>query len=153
MRRHRTPATIAISILAIAMGAGTVARAAPPTATSAYDVECGSCHLAYPARMLSTFEWGQVLGQLERHYGVDASLDPEAVKTIARHVRAEPSSAARGATGLPRITTQQWFQREHDEVGARIFQSPAVKSPSNCPACHLAADRGDFNENSVRIPR
>lgn len=153
MLRRRTPVTFVFSILAIAISAGDVAGAAPATEATAYDAECGSCHVAYPSKLLSTSEWGQVLGQLDRHYGVDASLDPESVMKIARHVRAEPASAARGATALPRITTKAWFRHEHDEMGARIFQSPAVKSPSNCSACHLAADRGDFNEHSVRIPR
>lgn len=153
MPRHRTPTTLVFSILVVAMSAGAFAGAAPATEAAAYDAECGSCHVAYPTRMLTTLEWGQVLGRLERHYGVDASLGPESVQKIARHVRAEPSSAVRGTTVLPRITTKQWFQHEHDEIGARLFQSPAVKSPSNCSACHLAADRGDFNEHSVRIPR
>jgi nitrate/TMAO reductase-like tetraheme cytochrome c subunit len=151
--QHRNRAPWVLSLFAFGMGISATTGATPAVEATAYRDECGSCHVAYPARMLSTPEWGQVLGHLDRHYGVDASLDQESATKIARHLQAQPSRGARGATALPRITTQQWFRHEHDEVGSRVFQSPAVKSPSNCTACHLAAERGDFNEHSVRIPR
>ena len=36
---------------------------------------------------------------------------------------------------------------------AATWQRPAVKSASNCAACHTRADQGDFDEHTVRIPR
>ena len=41
-----------------------------------YADECGSCHVAFPARALPSAQWHRVLSDLEHHYGVDASLDP-----------------------------------------------------------------------------
>jgi hypothetical protein len=153
MRRLRF--VVAISALAFAAVAGADANIGS-TATQAaqmYATECGACHLDYPAKLLSPIEWGQVLGQLDRHYGVDASLDAGAADAVARHVRAQSSPSTPGATTLPRITSKHWFREEHDEIGSRVFQSEAVKSPSNCSACHLAAEHGDFEEHSIRIPR
>ena len=125
----------------------------PPSPAASYADECGTCHVAYPTRMLTPSQWGQVLGQLEHHYGVDASLDPATLQGMARHLRTEPAATPSSATTLPRITNQPWFRQEHDEIAAGTMESPAVKSASNCQACHAGAERGDFDEHSVRIPR
>jgi mono/diheme cytochrome c family protein len=54
---------------------------------------------------------------------------------------------------LPRITRSNWFVHEHDEIPAATFKSPAVRSAANCSACHTGADRGDFDEHSIRMPQ
>ena len=46
-----------------------------------------------------------------------------------------------------------WFVREHRQVDAATWKSPAVKSVANCTACHAGAASGDYNERAVRIPR
>jgi len=117
--------------------------------------ECGSCHVAYPAKMLPAAAWGQVLGRLDRHYGVDASLDEESLAAVARQLHAPRVSGAQvtRTTALPRITTSAWFREEHDEVGADAWRRPAVKGAANCDSCHQDAARGDFEEDNVRIPR
>jgi nitrate/TMAO reductase-like tetraheme cytochrome c subunit len=113
--------------------------------------ECGSCHVAYPAKLLRRTAWGQVLGNLDRHYGVDASLDDASLAAVARQLGSPTEAPATAA--LPRITTAAWFRDEHDEVSAATWRRPAVKSAANCDACHPRAARGDFDEDSVSIPR
>ena len=68
---------------------------------------------------------------------------------------ANAGSSRRGRDEPPqdRITQSAWFLRKHDEVPARTWKLPAVKSPSNCVACHARAEQGDFNEHNVRLPR
>ena len=140
-------ATVAI------FGAGAaLAEPATVASTSPYRAECGSCHLAYPARLLSTREWGIVLGHLEHHYGVDASVDSPTLRIVAEQLDA-PVTTSLGDTGrLPSITSKAWFVDEHDEVAAGVFRSEAVKSAANCAACHAGAERGDFDEDTVRVP-
>jgi hypothetical protein len=129
-----------------------------PTPKAAFESECGSCHIAFPARLMRPAEWSQVLGTLDRHFGVDASLDPAALSAVAAYLGATPRTTAPAAAGqaapkLPRITTSDWFRNEHDEVPARTWSSPAVKTASNCSACHAGAERGNFDEDSVRLPK
>ena len=119
----------------------------------AYGDECGACHLAYPTRLLSTPEWGRVLGNLEHHYNVDATLDPATLQSVARRLGVTAPVAPNATATLPRITTRTWFIDEHDEVSAATFRSATVRSAGNCSACHADAERGDFDEDSVRIPR
>jgi nitrate/TMAO reductase-like tetraheme cytochrome c subunit len=52
-----------------------------------------------------------------------------------------------------RITDTPWFNREHLEIAKNIWSDPAIKSRSNCTACHVNAERGDWSEDGVRMPR
>lgn len=142
------------SLFAITLLATTApTRAADAPAAGVYAAECGSCHVAYPSRLLDRRQWGRVLGDLEHHYGVDATLDDAALHEVARTLGVPAASTASAKAALPRITTQAWFVDEHDEVDAATWRSPKVRSAANCSACHAGAERGDFDEDSVRIPR
>jgi mono/diheme cytochrome c family protein len=141
------------AVLAMTTASAQAAAPAPATA-STYQEECGSCHTAYPARFLKPADWTTVLGTLDRHYGADATLDAAALSAVARHlgVGAPPANAP-VTSALPRITGSGWFVHEHDEIPAATFKSPAVRSAANCSACHTGADRGDFDEHSIRMPQ
>ena len=127
--------------------------AADTPAPGVYAAECGSCHVAYPARLLDQRQWGRVLGDLEHHYGADATLDDEALHEVARTLGVPAALTTTGKAALPRITTQAWFVDEHDDVAPATWRSAKVRSAANCSACHAGAERGDFDEDSVRIPR
>ena len=102
-----------------------------------YTQECGSCHVPYPTRLLSASEWQTITSRLDKHFGVDASLDANTVKLIQQYLSANSASQNRtSASGdkLPRITESRWFIKEHDEIAAKAWKR--VKSPSNCAACH-----------------
>ncbi|HET7201941.1 MAG TPA: hypothetical protein VFI92_01105 [Steroidobacteraceae bacterium] len=146
---------LAATAAAMAIFGGRAALAETPAAASAapaYRAECGACHLAYPTRLLTTREWGIVLDHLEDHYGVDASVDGATLTRVAKQLEA-PLASRLGDTGrLPRITTKAWFVDEHHEVAAGAFRSSAVKSAANCTACHAGAERGNFEEDTVRVP-
>jgi mono/diheme cytochrome c family protein len=129
-------------VAATSRGAG----AASPAVMNPYTEECGSCHIAYPVKLMPRSDWSRVLGQLDRHFGVDASLDAATVQGVAKQLGVTaPVVVARDQSApLPRISTQPWFKQEHREVSAARFRAPAVKSASNCSACHAGAERGIF---------
>lgn len=120
-----------------------------------YKQECAACHTAYPPGMLPAASWNRVMGHLSKHYGTDASLDPATVKELSTWLGANAGTYKRVREEPPqdRITRSAWFIRKHDEVSAATWKLPAVKSAANCAACHTQADKGDFNEHNVRIPR
>lgn len=154
--RHFRPADLAAwsaTALVLLLAPGRPAGAGPNDDYATMQAECGSCHVAYPAKLLTRSAWERVLGSLDRHYGVDASLDDATLATVSRQLA--PPTAAPAATNaaLPRITTAAWFRDEHDEVSAATWRRPAVKSAANCDACHPRAAGGDFDEDRVSIPR
>jgi hypothetical protein len=119
-----------------------------------YRDECGSCHVAYPAALLRPAQWSAIVGRLDEHFGVNASVDAAAAAQIAAYVGAHKSAAATKATTeeLPRISTQRWFLREH--LNARDSTSVGrIRSMSDCAACHRQAAQGDFSESSLRLTR
>jgi mono/diheme cytochrome c family protein len=120
-----------------------------------YQQECAACHVAYPPGMLPGGSWKRLMANLPQHYGTDASLDPAAVKEISAWLGANAGTYKRVREEPPqdRITRSAWFIRKHDEVSAATWKLPAVKSAANCAACHTRADKGDFNDDNVRIPK
>jgi hypothetical protein len=120
-----------------------------------YQQECSSCHIAYPPRMLSSASWQRLTNNLPHHFGTDASLDEASVKELSAWLTEHAGTSKRVQSDPPedRITRSAWFVREHDEVPAATWKRTAIKSASNCAACHSRADQGDFNEHDVRIPR
>lgn len=120
-----------------------------------WKAECGSCHLAYPPGLLPAAAWREVMSGLGKHFGTDASLEPAAEAEVGAYLE-RYAAGARRAQAVPkslRITESAWFVREHDEVAAGVWKRPAVKSAANCAACHTDAERGDFRERNIRIPR
>ena len=121
-----------------------------------YTQECGSCHMAYPAGLLPAASWQQIMRSLKTHYGLDASLDETSQLTLNTWLTVQAGSGkyAREAPKDQRITLSAWFVRKHraGEVPTAVWRRKSVGSPANCVACHADAERGDFNENKVRIP-
>lgn len=156
LSRHFRPVDLVVwsaSVLVLAFAPERLAGAGPNDDYAAMQAECGSCHVAYPAKLLPRAAWGEVLGNLDRHYGVDASLDEATLAAVSRQLAPPRGQPAAPDAALPRITTAAWFRDEHDEVSAATWRRTAIKSAANCDACHPRAARGDFDEDRVSIPR
>jgi Dihaem cytochrome c len=158
-----------VAIKSVAHAAGAIALAATCTSALAdsdaprvpllpkYAQECTACHVAYPAGMLPAASWQRVMAGLGKHYGTDASLDEASVREISGWLKANAGTYRRVSEEPPqdRITKSAWFLRKHreGEVPANVWKRASVGSPSNCAACHAGADKGNFNEHEVRIPK
>lgn len=147
-------ALVATGLSASALGEQELSAGAAPSLPK-YRQECAACHIAYPPGMLPADSWRRILGDLDHHFGTNASLDTATVKQLEGWLTTHAANAGRAASRPPedRITRARWFIAEHDEVAASTWQRPSIKSASNCAACHTRADQGDFNERYVRIPR
>ena len=112
----------------------------------------------YPPGMLPAGSWQRLMAGLDKHFGVDASLDSKTTKQVGDWFLAHAGSYRRvGALDKPeqdRITKSDWFVRKHREVGSGVWSRPSIKSASNCTACHgQGANQGIFEEDAVRIPK
>ena len=124
-------------------------------APASFTAECSSCHMAYPPSLTGKANWRGIMAGLDKHYGVDASIDSKTQQEISTWLLANAATSARQAAASPefRITRSDWFIRKHDEVSASVWKRASIKSAANCGACHSGAARGDFNEDGVRIPK
>ena len=121
-------------------------------AAALYAQECGSCHLAYPARFLPSGSWEQLLQGLARHFGEDASLNPAQVTQLQNYLQAHAGKRRVDEEAPLRITASPWFVHEHDELGDAVWARASIKTPANCAACHRKAEHGSFRERDLRIP-
>lgn len=128
--------------------------------------ECAACHMAYPAGLLPARSWKRMMGELDRHFGEDASLSAQEVAQIEKYLTdsaADSTQASRlmnriasgiapGATPQ-RFTETPFFGYLHDEVPSSVWKRKAIASKSNCVACHTKAEQGSFVEREIRIPK
>lgn len=131
-------------------------RSLQPAQTNAkFQQECSTCHIAYAPGLLPAESWRKVMAGLDKHFGSDASLDEQDSKEITIFLVNNASNRWSAPTAPLRISETAWFKRKHDdhEINPRVWKNPQVKSPANCAACHPRAERGDFNEHDIRIPR
>jgi Dihaem cytochrome c len=121
-------------------------------ANSTWRTECGACHVTYPPSLLPARSWRAMMTSLDKHFGTDASLDPAAAAEISSFLE-HNGGPDRGPTTSLRITDTPWFLRKHRKLAPAVWARPAIKSPANCSACHPAAERGHYDDDSVMVPR
>lgn len=138
------------AVPALADGGRAMPRQVPP----AYLQECGACHLPYAPGLLPARSWQRLMGGLERHYGTDAALDGPTTQQIHTWLQAHAGTYKRVAEEPPqdRITRSAWFERKHRHIDAAVWRLPSVKSPAQCAACHVGAQRGQFSDDALRWP-
>ena len=143
-----------ISLLACALPALADRLPLPAATPASYRSECGSCHLPYPPTLLAAGDWRRLMGGLEQHFGSDAAVDAQKHQEIAAFLQRHAGDSGRlGSAGdPPRITRTQRFVRKHDEIPARFWRDPRVKSAANCEACHRGAADGRYGEHDIAIP-
>lgn len=126
-----------------------------PAMNEKWKAECGSCHVAYPPSLLPAPAWRRLMSGLDKHFGTDASIDARSAAEIGAFLESNAGQGKRcgSDSGTLRISETPWFRRKHDEVAASTWKNPRVQTPANCTACHAGAERGDFDEHAVRIPR
>ncbi len=127
----------------------------PSTILPRYQTECASCHIAYPPGMLAKQSWINLMKGLDTHYGADASLDAESIKDISGWL-AQHAGTYKRVDPAPtdnRITESAWFVRKHRKIQPEVWLRPSIKSASNCAACHIQAEQGDYRERNITIPK
>jgi len=127
----------------------------PAHVNAKFQQECAGCHLAFPPGLLPAASWKKIMTGLDKHFGADASLTPAEVTDITDFLVKNASNRWTASTAPLRITESVWFKTKHDarEVAPAVWKRASIKSPSNCIACHAGADKGNFNENSIKIPK
>ncbi|MCX7627756.1 MAG: diheme cytochrome c [Methylophilaceae bacterium] len=153
------------TLLASGGGEGDGGRALPPVSNARWKAECSSCHMAYHPGLLPERSWRRIMAGLDRHFGENAALDAPTAADIEQFLVANSAdrqparrsqrilqSIPPGAAPL-RISETPYFRAKHDEISPATFKRKSIGSPANCSACHQGAEKGDFSERLVKIPR
>lgn len=148
----------ALAAMAAAFPALAGGDSVPPVKDPLTLKECGGCHMAFQPAFLPARSWNRMMDELANHFGEDASLPPDKVQAIRAYLSANAGDNASGKLarkymrmvapgGAPqRITESPEFVREH-RFPERVWKDPKVVTKSNCPACHLGADQGLYDDD------
>lgn len=85
------------------------------------------------------------MDELRDHFGDDASVPLDMAVHISDYLTAH--AGVTGDPSLIQITKQPWFTREH-HFSPQAWKRPDVKTKSNCPASHIRADQGIYDDES-----
>lgn len=141
------------------------ARQLPNVFNEKWKTECSSCHMLYQPGLLPERSWVKMMGDLENHFGENASLDTISQKEITNFLVVNSSDRSNNRRGQKilktidkneaplRISETKYFIRKHREIAANVYKRKSIGSPANCVACHSGAERGDYSEENVRIPK
>ncbi|MGB2831509.1 MAG: diheme cytochrome c [Methylotenera sp.] len=137
----------------------------PMVTNAKWKAECSSCHMLYHPGLLPERSWSKVMAGLDKHFGENASLDAATRDEINRFLALNSADkldnrlAKRINQSIPanaaplRISETRYFTAKHDEVSASTFKRKSIGSAANCVACHKAAEKGDFSESQIKVPR
>lgn len=125
----------------------------PTHVNAKWQQECAGCHLAFPPGLLPAASWKKLMSGLDKHFGTNASLNPQDTAVIADFLARNASNRWTSSAAPLRITDGKWYKAKHSEVAAAVWKRASVTSHSNCAACHAGADKGIFDERRVKIPR
>ncbi|MBF0283953.1 MAG: cytochrome b/b6 domain-containing protein [Magnetococcales bacterium] len=126
-----------------------------------YREACGECHWAFHPSLLSRSGWEHLMANLSDHYGENAALPPDKAAVAGAFLQAHAAEAwdteparklNRDGSGL-RLTQTPYFRKKHRELNEAAWHHAEVGSPANCPACHLDAESGRFDDQAIRLPK
>ncbi len=136
----------------------------PPVDNALYEAECGSCHFLYLPGLLPAGSWTLLIDGSDKHFGHELSLKAGVGEKLGAYLvanAAETTGAKRsgrildsleGATPL-RITETPYIKRKHQWIKTIVYEREAIRSFSNCIACHTTAAEGNFKEANVVTPK
>ena len=130
----------------------------PPIKDPVVSKECGACHMAFQPAFLPARSWIRMMDEMAKHFGEDVSLPADKAQAIRAYLTNNAGDVVSkgrarkymqwveaGATPL-RITLNPDFAHKH-RFADTVWKDPKVVTKSNCPACHLGADQGWYEDD------
>jgi cytochrome b len=126
--------------------------------------ECGSCHVAFHPNLLPSRSWQRLMAEQQQHFGADLGLDAPTSAALLAFLTANSADSHSTEASFKidrllkpadvplRITETPYWIKKHRDIAATDWQSPQVKSKTNCAACHSDAEAGTFQDSAMRIP-
>ena len=135
-------------------------------ADTTYTAECTSCHVGFLPGFLPMRSWNKIMGDLENHFGENASLEDPALSNIKAYlvnnaadsnlasVRSKKIAKMIASSDTPiRIIETPFWIKKHRAIKKYVWKRPKIPSKSSCDSCHRDANKGIFDEHDVHVPR
>lgn len=101
------------------------------------------------------------MGDLENHFGDDASLSVEDTKNILEFLlqnSAETSTMQASLSFLNSIGNKDiiamsetnYWKKKHSDIPEELFKHQEIKSKANCKACHSDIEKGLIENENIK---
>ena len=101
------------------------------------------------------------MGDLENHFGDDASLDEKTNQDILTFLlknSAETSTMQAswnflnsiGDKDIIALSKTTYWERKHKKIPKEVFKKEKVKSVANCKACHSDIEKGLIENENIK---
>ena len=101
------------------------------------------------------------MGDLENHFGDDASLDEKTNQDILTFLlknSAETSTMQAswnflnsiGDKDIIALSKTTYWERKHKKIPIEVFKNEKVKSVANCKACHSDIEKGLIENENIK---
>lgn len=129
-----------------------------------FEKECGSCHLLYPPYLLPKKSWEIMMGDLENHFGDDASIDEESRQEILKFLSQNAAEnfdtkvsqniikSQKDSSNIA-ITQNEYWIAKHKNINQEVFKRESIQSRANCFACHKGIEYGVLQKDLIKIPK
>ncbi len=151
----------------VIVGTGSVASVVQPSGMVEMPVmdkfvsECGDCHEVYHPSLLPRSSWEILMGELDDHFGEDASLGEQTTAQITAFLTSYSSEVwdTEAANLLRKVDPEKptqisaspfWIQN-HQNIPEVVFETRPVSGEGNCVACHKDASGGRFDDQEIEI--
>ena len=135
-----------------------------PVNNALYTNECGACHFAYQPGLLPADSWRKMMGNLENHFGTDATVSQEDFVSLSNYLEQNSAeknmhykrssrivNSLRGRVANS-ISETPYIIEKHEDIRPSLITQKEVKGLFNCKACHITAQTGSYSDDDVRIP-
>ncbi|CAA7620286.1 diheme cytochrome c [Magnetospirillum sp. SS-4] len=150
---NRLLLALGLAVTALPASADSVRPVTDPLTLQA----CGECHMAFQPAFLPARSWTRMMDGLADHFGDNAAMAADKAAHVRKVLVDGAADTGGGKVGAKvmrrlgpdatplRITETPGFLRKH-RLPASEWARPEVVTKSNCPACHVRAEKGDYED-------
>jgi cytochrome b len=128
-------------------------------------LECGDCHIVFPAYLLPAQSWRLIMDHTDEHFGDELDLDEEDAKTIREYLVAHSADHSSREAAFKILESLKWryehvdsivhtpyWKKTHKRIPSSVFKNKAIDTKFSCDACHPDIVKGMIADDAIRIP-
>ncbi len=128
-------------------------------------LECGDCHVVFPAYLLPAQSWRIIMDTTDDHFGDELDLDEEDARTIRDYLVGNSAEHSTREAAFKVLESIKWreepvysivhtpyWRKTHKRIPAKIFKRKEIDSKYSCDACHPDIVKGSIEDDAIRVP-
>ncbi len=128
-------------------------------------LECGDCHIVFPAYLLPAQSWRLIMDTTEDHFGDELDLEEEDAETIREYLVRHSADHSTREAAFKILESLKWryehvnsivhtpyWKKTHKRIPSKVFKKKEIDSKFSCDACHPDIVKGRIDDDAIKIP-